>query len=84
MYQNAVQLGRYSECTLYGISTLSGPNMRLVQGAKQAIQKLPGGLMVKQLPRDDSVKQAAAFAALAGWSLIQASSAVAQLVTIWK
>lgn len=41
------------------------------QAAKQAIQKLPGGLMVKQLPKDDAVKQGAAFATLAGWSLVQ-------------
>lgn len=45
-----------------------------MQVAAQAIQKLPGGLMVKQLPKDDSVKQAAAFAVLAGWTLIQATS----------
>ena len=49
-----------------------------MQVATQAIQKLPGGLMVKQLPRDDSVKQAAAFAGLAGWALLQASNTVPQ------
>ena len=49
-----------------------------MQAAKQAIQKLPGGLMVKQLPKDDAVKQGAAFATLAGWSLIQASTAVSK------
>lgn len=47
-----------------------------MQVATQAIQKLPGGLMVKQLPKDDSVKQAAAFAALVGWALLQASKTV--------
>ena len=45
-----------------------------MQVAKQAIKQLPGGLMVKQLDKDDALKQGGAFAALAGWSLIQASS----------
>lgn len=41
------------------------------QVAKQAIQKLPGGLIVSQLSRDDSLKQGGAFVALAGWALVQ-------------
>ena len=39
--------------------------------AKQAIRKLPGGLVVKKLSKEDSVKQGGAFAALAVWALIQ-------------
>lgn len=55
------------------------------QVAKQAIQKLPGGLMVKQLPKDDALKQGAAFATLAGWSLVQASSAVTNFMnSMWE
>ncbi|KAL0020029.1 hypothetical protein WJX77_005651 [Trebouxia sp. C0004] len=41
------------------------------QVAKQAMQKLPGGLTISKLSRDDSLKQAGAFAALAAWALIQ-------------
>ena len=51
----------------------------LVQAAKQAIRQLPGGLMVKQLDKDDALKQGGAFAALAGWSLIQASAGTSDL-----
>ena len=53
-----------------------------MQVATQAIQKLPGGLTVKQLPKDDSVKQGAAFAALVGWALLQASSTLPQRLSV--
>lgn len=42
------------------------------QVAQQAIQKLPGGLAVSTLSRDDSLKQGGAFAGLAAWALLQA------------
>lgn len=47
-----------------------------LQVAKQAIQKLPGGLVVSTLPKDDSLKQAGAFAGLAVWSLAQVRNAL--------
>lgn len=46
-------------------------HLAFAQVAKQAIQKLPGGLTVSKLSRDDSLKQAGALAALAGWALVQ-------------
>ncbi len=46
----------------------------VTQVAKQAIQKLPGGLTISKLSRDDSLKQGGAFAALAAWALIQAGA----------
>lgn len=44
---------------------------RCMQAAKQAIQRLPGGIEVRQASKDDTLKLSAAFAVLAGWSLIQ-------------
>ena len=46
----------------------------VTQVAKQAIQKLPGGLTISKLSKDDSLKQGGAFAALAAWALIQAGA----------
>ena len=42
-----------------------------VQAAKQAIKRLPGGIEVRQTPKDDLVKLSAGFAVLGGWSLLQ-------------
>lgn len=39
--------------------------------AKQAIKKLPGGIEVRQSPKDDLIKLSAGFAVLGGWSLLQ-------------
>ena len=42
-----------------------------MQAAKQAFQRLPGGIEVRQASKEDTLKLSAAFAVLAGWSLIQ-------------
>lgn len=44
---------------------------KYVQAAKQAIKRLPGGIEVRQTPKDDLVKLSAGFAVLGGWSLLQ-------------
>ncbi len=60
--------------SLHALSSLSCAKTQtalLVQAAKQAIQRLPGGLTINKLSKDDSLKQAAAFGTLAAWALIQ-------------
>ena len=51
----------YTACLLF----------KYVQAAKQAIKRLPGGIEVRQTPKDDLVKLSAGFAVLGGWSLLQ-------------